>query len=84
MDKFVSFLDETKSSCTTFFQDFKTWQSYPNIQSESDQILQNVRKGVVAEISAFQQFVKAEKICQNSGSFHDLYHYNRAVYYLTV
>ena len=39
----------------------ETWQPYPTVYKEYDQILQKVRKGVFVEFTAFQRFVKAEK-----------------------
>ena len=67
---FMSPWNELKSICTTFLETIWRFQNLAALsehlqqayQSESDQILQKVRKGFIAEIkSAFQQFVKDKK-----------------------
>ena len=71
VDKFVSFLNEAKqSSCTTFFENhFESSKLGSLIQMFIRSLpvriwpysQKKVRKWVVAEISALQQFVNAEK-----------------------
>ena len=72
VEKFVSFHDETKIqaallSLKTIPRFQNSAAAHPTVclqeayQSESDQILQKVRKDLFAEFSAFPQFVKVEK-----------------------
>ena len=70
------------------FRDFKTWQPYPTVNKKltSQNLTRFFKQSEKesAECTAFQRFVKAEIIHQNSGSFQDLFHFNQAAYYLTV
>ena len=91
--KFVSFLHETKKIKLHYFLwkpfcDFKTWQPYPTfVRSLPVRILPDSssrKRSLCWNFSRVPTVCESRKIHQNSVSFHNLYHFNGAAYYLTV
>ena len=90
MEKFVSFLGETKKNQVSLktIRDFKTWQPYPNVYKKLARqnltIFFKMSERSLDGNFSLPTICESRKIRPKSGSFQDFYHFNRAAYYLTV
>ena len=93
VQKFISFLHETKkSSCTTFFEiHFEILKLGSLIQTFIRSLPVRIwpdfsksQKKSLCWNFSFPTVCERRKIHQNPGSFRNLYHFSRAAYYLTI
>ena len=84
--------NKTKSSCTIFFETIWRFQNLAALSKlynklTSQNLTRFFKKSEMESLLKLNQFSNSlwkRKIGQNSGSFHDRYHSNRAGYYLTM